>query len=179
MNHDNCLKLNIIVATNKYNGIGINNSIPWKVKEDMEYFKNTTIGNGKNCVIMGRKTYESIPPKYRPLNKRDNIVLSTKYIETSDFYSFTTIDKCFEFIRYSSYDNVWVIGGSMIYDEILKNYDHLIQEIHITSINDSSECDKFFYLPQHYKLVNSIELSDIARVNIFKKPSTCQNMDYH
>ena len=56
-------------------GIGKNGVIPWVLKEDMQFFKNKTIGNGNNAVIMGRKTFESLNRKDH-LPKRDNYVIS-------------------------------------------------------------------------------------------------------
>ena len=76
--------VNLIVALARKNyGIGINGTIPWKLPEDMGFFKNTTIGDreksgGKNVVVMGRKTWESIPQKFRPLKDRINVVLTSK-----------------------------------------------------------------------------------------------------
>ena len=66
----------IIVAHDLNQGIGTDNQLPWHCAEDMAYFKSLTIGNQKNAVIMGRKTWESIPEKFRPLPNRLNIVLS-------------------------------------------------------------------------------------------------------
>ena len=77
------LKLKLIVAMCKNNGIGMNNKIPWKISEDMVYFSNKTIGkytssddDKKNAVIMGRNTWESLPKKYKPLPNRLNVVLT-------------------------------------------------------------------------------------------------------
>ena len=70
----------IVAATIPEFGIGFNGTIPWRVAEDLKFFKETTSStndrNKKNAVIMGRKTWESIPPKYRPLKDRFNIVLT-------------------------------------------------------------------------------------------------------
>lgn len=70
----------IIVAAGLHWGIGQDNAVPWRLKKDMDFFKKiTTSTNDKekiNCCIMGRKTYLSIPPKFRPLSNRLNVVLS-------------------------------------------------------------------------------------------------------
>ena len=66
--------MNIVVATCKNMGIGINNSLPWRILTDTYFFKYLTIGNEKNAVIMGKNTYLSLP---KPLKHRDNFVLST------------------------------------------------------------------------------------------------------
>ena len=93
---ENKINVSIIVAHSNSGGIGINGTIPWKIKKDMAYFKDITnnvfnedglvdnIKNDnekkfckKNAVIMGRKTYQSIPEKFRPLDNRYNLVLSS------------------------------------------------------------------------------------------------------
>jgi dihydrofolate reductase len=71
----------IVAATASRLGIGLNGSLPWRLKREIAYFKHATIYHPKNLtnvVIMGRKCWESIPPKFRPLPNRYNIVLSRK-----------------------------------------------------------------------------------------------------
>lgn len=72
-------RLTIIVAATKSNGIGQNSRLPWRLPKEMAYFAHVTSNapEGKsNAVVMGRKTWESIPKKFRPLPKRTNIVIS-------------------------------------------------------------------------------------------------------
>src|SRR5579885_2827290 len=87
------IPVKIIMAVDQNNGIGKNNSLPWNIKKDMKYYKEKTLttndSNMKNVVIMGRKTYESIPAKFRPLTGRINIVISrnpTFSIEAENVY---------------------------------------------------------------------------------------------
>ena len=75
------MKFNLIVAAcGKSLGIGLNGELPWRLKSEMKYFAETTSrtidSNKINAVIMGRKTWESIPLKFRPLKNRLNVVLS-------------------------------------------------------------------------------------------------------
>ena len=71
------MSFNIIVAVDEKNGIGKENTIPWKCKSDMKYFRETTLKTKKeglkNIIVMGRKTYKSLPIK--PLPNRINIIL--------------------------------------------------------------------------------------------------------
>ena len=70
----------LIVACDKNLGIGKNNDLPWKLKQEMNFFKETTLSlkiyKKKNVVIMGRNTWESIPTKYKPLRDRINIIIT-------------------------------------------------------------------------------------------------------
>jgi dihydrofolate reductase len=73
-------RINIVVAATPTGGIGINGQLPWTIPADLKYFKRVTseAAPGKqNAVIMGRKTWASIPAKFRPLSDRLNVVLSS------------------------------------------------------------------------------------------------------
>lgn len=72
-------RLTLIVAATSTNGIGKGGKLPWRLPKEMSYFAKVTIAapEGKmNTVIMGRNTWESIPPRFKPLQKRANIVIS-------------------------------------------------------------------------------------------------------
>ena len=107
----------LIVAVCKNYGIGINNKLPWSIKEDLKHFSKTTKGNGNNAIVMGRNTWNSFNGHY--LKNRDNLILSTSLkIDNSDneiLKSFSTIDNLIEFIKKKNYDDVWIIGGETIY----------------------------------------------------------------
>jgi dihydrofolate reductase len=144
--------LNVIVAHCKNRGIGINNTIPWKSYNDLKIFKKLTIGDGNNAVIMGRKTWESLPEKFRPLPDRINIVLSK------------TLDKCegavvkkslFGSMEYCKINNIngWVIGGSSLYKEVI--FGEMGSTVYVTDIVNDFKCDTFFTeLPQKYRLIS-------------------------
>lgn len=160
---------NIIVCADNNYGIGKNNTIPWNYVKDLQYFKNLTIGenlddNKYNVVIMGNNTYKSIPSKYRPLNKRINIVLSISHIPTNnellednEYIKNNTI--YFNNINYlllyldkikNCVNDCFIIGGSKIYDIFLKL--KLVNTIYLTQINNKSyECDIFFNLELYKK----------------------------
>ena len=145
MNRDKYPKINLIVACDLSNGIGKCNTLPWSIKEDMLYFKNTTIGNGHNCVIMGKNTYKSIPKKYFPLIKRDNYIISSTLNEPNiNNITYNNIESLLIKLSQKEYDNIWIIGGTMLYSYILSNMRDKINEIHLTRINNHYNCDKFF-----------------------------------
>ncbi|KZV95636.1 hypothetical protein EXIGLDRAFT_735037 [Exidia glandulosa HHB12029] len=78
------MSLTLIVAATTSNGIGHSGKLPWKLAREMAYFKRVTSGaptGSRNVVLMGRNTWESIPPRFRPLAERINVVLSTRDAE--------------------------------------------------------------------------------------------------
>lgn len=141
------MKINIICAFSKNNGIGINNSMPWKLTSDLKKFKNLTIGNGNNAVIMGKNTWLSLPVKY--LINRDNLILSkTIKIDATynknDVKTFIDINSILKYCHNKKYDIVWIIGGENIYREFMDNKYINIHEIYITYIDKEYTCDRFF-----------------------------------
>lgn len=155
---------NIIVACDNNNGIGKNNKLPWYKKEDLFYFSTITKGNNNNCIIMGRKTWDSIPKK--PLKDRDNIILSKKLKGDKVF---SDIDSMNSYLNNKKYDEKWVIGGESIYKEFLNNKDIYIKYIHISVINDFYDCDTFFpKITEKFKLIEQKKLSPTIIINIFQ-----------
>lgn len=131
----------MILATNKHNGIGINNTIPWYSSADFKHFKAET--NGK-IVVMGFNTWKSLP--HKPLPGRLNIVLITKdYQQREDVDSDPSVLFLFEdslsHIIHNNPDCV-IIGGARIYDMALP----LVDTIVMSNIDDDSVCDTFFNL---------------------------------
>ena len=140
--------LNIIACCDRKMGIGIDNKLPWNIPSEMRIFKDKTIGEGNNCVIMGKNTCLSIPKKYFPLTNRFNCIVSTKGENLENTTNCKILKNLNEelllFLNNSSYDVYWIIGGSSIYYEIMTHYSHLINEIHITIIDKDYNCNKFF-----------------------------------
>lgn len=124
--------LTIIVATDRTRGIGIRNTLPWKLREDLAFFKQTTTGH---AIIMGRKTFESIG---RPLPNRRSIVVSRnpdwkhEGVETV-----TSLEAAQELLNDSM---GFVIGGGEIYQQALP----LAERLLVTEIDSNFECDAFF-----------------------------------
>jgi len=124
--------LTIVVATDAKGGIGINNTMPWRLPEDLAHFKRTTLGHP---VIMGRKTFDSIG---RPLPNRRNIVVTRnpgwrhEGVETADSVQAA--------IALAGDAPACIIGGAQIYAEVLPYVDRLI----ITEIDKVFHCDAFF-----------------------------------
>ena len=91
---------------------------------------------------MGRKTWESLPGNNRPLDRRHNIIVS-RTMRTSDEY--TVCNSIYDALQFSEkykFDEAWVIGGTQVYDAVLRSVK--VDEVHITNIYNDIECDTFF-----------------------------------
>jgi dihydrofolate reductase len=156
------IDFNIIVAIDFNNGIGKDGSIPWKLHGDMKYFKNVTTGNAlneHNIVIMGRKTWESIPKKFKPLCDRLNFIISRTMSDLDiDGYENTMIFRSIEdglnwagsLYKLKKIDRVYVIGGAEIYRETMMMSN--CKNIYMTQIYKDFKCDCFFpNIEEEYK----------------------------
>ena len=127
--------LTIIVATDAQRGIGINNTLPWKLPEDLAHFKRTTSGHP---IIMGRKTFDSIG---RPLPNRRNIVITRN--STWQHEGVEVVTSVEQAIALLNGAEGFVIGGAEIYRQTLP----LAQRLIITEIAATYACDAFFPEP--------------------------------
>ena len=167
--------VNIIVVYEKNQGIGLKNSLPWKISSDLKKFKDLTIGNKNNGIVMGKNTWLSLNNKSLVL--RDNLILSnTLSIEKVDknnniTKSFNNINLLKEFVEKKNYDELWIIGGANIYDLFLnKTNIFKINKIYITLIDEEIKCDTFFPLIDKLKysfISKSIHKSSSNEYNIF------------
>ncbi|MDW5444531.1 dihydrofolate reductase [Polaromonas sp. SM01] len=129
------MRINMIFARSANGVIGSHNRLPWHLPEDMAHFKQLTHGHP---VIMGRKTWESLPPKFRPLPGRVNIVI-TSQTDWSDVGA--VVASSFpEALTLCGRDaEVWVIGGAQIY-ALAKSLAHRVE---VTEIEQDYQGDAF------------------------------------
>ena len=129
----------LVVAVSKNMGIGKDGGLPWKLSEDLKHFQRTTL-NG--TVIMGRKTWDSIPEKFRPLKNRKNIVLSSNPNLSSDCLITQSLEEALQ----ASEGPTYVIGGESLFREVFTIPDMLerCNNIIMTRISKPFECDVFF-----------------------------------
>ncbi|MDR0950217.1 MAG: dihydrofolate reductase [Candidatus Ancillula sp.] len=135
------MTISVIWAQDRNRGIGKNNTIPWHISGDFKNFKQQTLGK---TVIMGRKTWESLPEKSRPLPGRKNIVLTRdpEKLDTDPKFSgaeLKTLDSLDTDYLKNSEDEVFVIGGSSIFSEFIP----LAKRLVITEIDENFHCDVF------------------------------------
>jgi len=129
------MKLKLILARAANGVIGRDNTLPWHLPEDMAHFKRLTMG----CpVIMGRKTWESLPPKFRPLPGRLNIVLTRQADwQAEGAYRADSVARAMALCPPDS--TVWIIGGAEVYAQALP----LASAAEITEIEAAYEGDAF------------------------------------
>ena len=105
----------MIVAMDDERTIGKGNGLPWRLSCDMARFKRLTEGDGYNSVIMGRRTWDSLPDAYRPLPERTNIVLSRDTGWSADGAETALyVGRAIELAFAEGSDECWIIGGSQI-----------------------------------------------------------------
>lgn len=125
-------RLTIVVAIDAQGGIGIRNTLPWRLPEDLAFFKRTTSGHP---IIMGRKTFDSIG---RPLPNRRNIVVTR-----NPDWRHEGVDAATSLaagIALAGDGEAFIIGGAQIFAEALPIVDRMI----VTRIDKNFECDTFF-----------------------------------
>ena len=129
------MNINMIFARSANGVIGINNAMPWHLPEDLAHFKKLTLG----CpVIMGRKTWYSIPPKFRPLPGRTNIVV-TRQSDWQPEGANTAGSLQAALAQCHAASDVWIIGGAQIYAQA----EPLAARIEMTLIDKEFEGDAF------------------------------------
>lgn len=136
----------IIVAVDQKDGIAKNGKIPWRCEEDMRFFKQITTEHGPNVVIMGRKTWDSLPKKFRPLPNRMNIVITSSTNSVTEIHQkllvATSFQQALDRARETNPENIFVIGGKQVYEEALKHPD--CEGGLVTKIVGDHGCDMFF-----------------------------------
>ncbi len=133
------MHINLIWAQAKDRVIGKNGTMPWHLPEDLAHFKRTTLG----CpVIMGRKTWDSIPPKFRPLPGRVNIVLTRQaQWQATGVHTMGQLPEALAFCErmQPQPSAVWIIGGAQIYAQALP----LAHTVVVTELEAAFDGDAF------------------------------------
>lgn len=127
------MKLSIIACVGENLELGLNNDLIFHIKEDMKYFKEVTLNH---IVVMGRKTFESLPGL---LKDRKNVVISRSNNFPSEVEVYSSIEEFME--KYKNYnDEIFVIGGASIYKQFLEFCDKL----YLTEVHCSCKADVYF-----------------------------------
>ena len=160
------MNFSIIVAVDKNFGIGKAGTLPWHLPEDLKHFADvtTTVHDPKkqNAVIMGRRTFESIPESRRPLKNRVNIVLTRRIdpslaesVKGKQLFFYDDFDNALKtFSSRADIENIFVIGGGEVFKQAINH--PLCEKIYLTQINKNFDCDTFFPKidPEKFKLAD-------------------------
>ena len=145
--------VSLIAAVSENRVIGKNNDLPWHLPDDMKYFMKTT---SSHYVIMGRRNYESIPEKFRPLPNRTNIVVTRqpgfKALGCAVVHS---IDEGLELARRANQEEVFIIGGAEIYRQSLA----VASRLYLTEIKAHVDGDT------HFPMFDKGQWKEISRVH--------------
>jgi len=167
-----------IAAIDNQRGLAKEGKIPWFLTKDMKFFRNTTslltdqaaaLAGKKNVVFMGRKTWDTIPLKFRPLPDRLNVVISS---QDAQFDGATTVvpptagpssmdmTACGQVLSICAdlpfVDKVFCIGGARLYTEAVQH--PACEELILTRIDHNFDCDLFFPEYEHsFKLVQVLQ----------------------
>ena len=129
------MELHLIYARARNGVIGRDNTLPWHLPEDLAHFKRLTLG----CpVIMGRKTWDSLPPKFRPLPGRSNIVI-TRQLDWQSPGAIPALGLEAALSLCAQAEHAWVIGGAQIYAQALP----LATTVEVTVIDADFEGDAY------------------------------------
>ena len=143
-------KILIVAVCTSNNGIGKNNDLLWHLPADMKFFRSQTTGYP---VITGRKNYESIPEKFRPLPNRENILITRQNITFNNAVVCSSIQEALKIAESYKKDKVFVIGGGQIYKQCLEL--DLIDKLIITWVDAKIEADVFFpKLDSSWKIIS-------------------------
>lgn len=150
----------LVVAADEAGGIGKNGQLPWRLSGDLAYFKTLTSEPPAPClrngVIMGRKTWDSIPDRFRPLPERINVVISRNASLRlgRDVVRAASFDRALAAIdALPNVGRTFVIGGGEVFREAIGHPE--LQCVYLTRVHATLECDTFFpSIPTKLKLVS-------------------------
>ena len=148
------MKISIVVAVSDNNAIGAGGNLLWRLPKDMEYFKKITLGHH---VLMGRKTWDSIPQKFRPLPGRTNIIITRqKDFKAEGAVTVKSLEEGIELAKKAGETELMVIGGGEIYKQVFPQTDRVyLTKVHATFIDaDTFSPD---ILDNHWKVVSTEE----------------------
>tara|TARA_B110000977_G_scaffold84695_1_gene113098 strand:+ start:10837 stop:11334 length:498 start_codon:yes stop_codon:yes gene_type:complete len=162
---------NIIIAIDEKYGIGQNNKLPWKCKSDLKHFKETTLGQ---ILIVGRKTWESMPQKNILRNRNVIVVSNTLQNNIGVHISHSLQEALNTAYQFKFKDqNVFVIGGVKLYEEAISHND--LECIHLTNVYGTYDCDTFaLFLKktlESFSLFESKEHNECKTARYIRQPS--------
>ena len=153
----------IIAAVAENNVIGKDGDIPWHIPEDLQHFKGKTT---EHTVVMGRKTFQSLPNSFKPLPDRQNIVL-TRSDFSKENESVTVANSLDQAWQKSENEKIFIIGGAGIYRQTIDEADKMI----ITEVHEEYKGDTYFpeWNQENWEEVERDERGEISFVEYSRK----------
>jgi dihydrofolate reductase len=128
--------INLIWAQSKNGVIGKDNKLVYRLWEDLVRFKEFTMGK---VIVMGRKTWESLPDAVKPLPGRYNVILTRDADYAYDHPNVEVIHNLTAFLRQHDAKEIWIIGGGEIYQQCID----LATTVHVTEVDDIIQGDTY------------------------------------
>ena len=150
------MNFELIIASDKNGVIGINNTIPWHIPEDLKHFRLLTINH---IVVMGRKTFESLPNG--PLKDRINIVITQNHhqYKNTDSVIFSNMENVFDIINNNRANKrVFIIGGSEIYKLFFNHCGTIHHTLVRIELPDCVNCVNFNFDTQSLSLIDKSDI---------------------
>ena len=164
------MKITLIAAMDCQGGIGKNGRLPWHIPEDLKHFKEYT---ADKVVVMGRKTWDSLPVK--PLPNRHNLIMTgsgykkemSNYLECIEVWSMSSVSEVVDFSLDMDVNELCIIGGASIYERFLPRATHMV----LTHINGEHGCDTFFpgFYENDWTLTGGKQLTADALVRYWER----------
>lgn len=161
------MTISLVVAASENNAIGLKGNLLWRLPMDMQFFKETTYGH---YVLMGRKSYESIPAKFRPLDGRPNVIITrNKDYKQEGCKVVASLEEGIQFAKDNGERELMIIGGGEIYKQAFAVADR----IYLTRVHHHfADADTFF--PE----VSSTEWKEISRIKHHKNEKHLYDFDF-
>lgn len=162
----------IIVAVDEKGGIGKGGTLPWRFKKEFVYFRKTTTkttdDTKQNMLIMGRKTWESIPENFRPLAGRKNVVLtSINDYKAEGARVVSSFDEALK-LADEKIEKIFILGGGQVFNETISHPD--LTGIYLTKVHANYDCDTYFpKISESFKTIKKLgeDLEDGIKFEYF------------
>ena len=157
------MKITAVLAMDEMCGIGKDGWLPWHIPEDMKHFREITMGK---VVVMGSRTYDSLPVQFRPLPGRTNLVLSKHSID--GIQTFESIPDLLVYCEQEWFKEICIIGGATIYNAFFQ--DSRVDQVELTFVFGDHHADTFVMdFRSDFSLVSSQEHDTFSFLTYVRK----------
>lgn len=176
-------RFSVVAQIDSGNGVSKCGEIPWDSESTSKYVRDLTVGQKRNAIVMGRKTYEDIPKEHRPLKDRTTVVISST-MKQEDHTNVIVCNSLLEALStlagsQKKYDKIFVVGGEQLFRDAIIDFGYLCDEIYVTRFKTDYGCDALF----PWEIVHRYEHQDPAKTRdysrfVFKPNQTHEESQY-